>query len=113
LQTQRCVRRQETELEDCEQTDESGNRTGGLRTERLVRRQETEQEDCEERDETGSRTGELRTERLVRRQETEQGNLKECAGDFVVLTFEDRIFPGRIAQVKECGSLIKPCNMCG
>jgi hypothetical protein len=39
-------------------------------------------------------------------------NLRDCAGDFVVFTYESRIFAGRVAQVKKCGSLIKPCNIC-
>jgi hypothetical protein len=77
--------RQETEQEDCELRDESGNRTGGLRTERCDRKenrrianrevsQETEQEDCELRDETGNRTGGLRTERCDRKENRRTAN---------------------------------------
>jgi hypothetical protein len=36
------------------------------------------------------------------RPETERENMKECAGDFLVFTYESRIFAGRVAQVKKC-----------
>ena len=57
------------------------------------------QGDCEQRDESGGR-----------KQKGE--DLKECARDFFVFTYESRIFAGRIAEVKKCGSLMMPCNMC-
>ena len=110
---------QETERGDYVQGDESGstgNRTGGLRTGRWVRKyrkqnrgiayrelsqgvQGTEQEGSEQEDDSGDskQNGE---------------DLKDSAGDFVVFTHESRLFAGRIAEVKKCGSLMKPCNMC-
>jgi hypothetical protein len=36
------------------------------------------------------------------------GGLKVCVGNFVVFTYDSRIFAGRFAEVKKCGSLIKP-----
>ena len=87
---------QETEQEDCEQRDETGNNRWIVNREM---RQETEQEDFKQRDESGDRT-----------QDGE--DLKESPGDFVVLTCESIIFAGSIAHVKEFGSLIKPCNIC-
>jgi hypothetical protein len=116
--------KQETEQEDCEQRDETGNRGNANRE----MRPETEQGDSRKTSEdrkkkkeianvdesggTGNRRRVLRTERLVRIQETEGEDLKECAGDFVVFTYESRIFAGMVAQVKKYGSLIMPCNLC-
>ena len=102
---------QEKEQEDREQSNETGNNRWVVNREmrqetdqeyselRDVRRQETEQEDFKQRDESGDRT-----------QNGE--NMKEGARDFVVLTCESIISAGSIAQVKEFGSLIKPCNIC-
>jgi hypothetical protein len=104
---------------------ETGKRTGGLRTERRIRkqnrwianremRQEIEEEDCEQRVVTRQeREQEDFKHRDVSEDRKKNGEcLKECAGDFVVFTYESRIFAGRIAEVKKRGSLIKPCNMC-
>ena len=81
-----------------EQRDETGNRRGELRTKTNQGGQETEQEECEQRDESGDR-----------KQNGE--NLKDCAGDFVVFTHESRVFSGRIADLKKCGSVMELCNM--
>jgi hypothetical protein len=57
--------------------DETGKRTCGFQKD--VIREETEQEDFKPRDESGDRKQDV-------------DDLKYCAGDFVVFTYESRIF---------------------
>ena len=79
---------------------ESGPRNGVIAYREMSQGvQETEHEVSEQGDDSGDskQNGE---------------DLKDSAGDFVVFTNESRLFAGRIAEMKKCGSLMKPCNMC-